>query len=447
MTNYLQMTEKDLQINTVMDKLMQKEIITTQASNMINKSLRQTFRLKQRYKEEWSAWILHKLRWKPSNNKRNNSRYFSALEIIKEKYPDYGPTLCSEKLREKHNISIPVSTLRLAMIQHKVWYPKSRRKVPKTYTARPRKEAYWEMIQYDGSYHLWFEGRNNTQYQCLLVAVDDATNEVTAKFDKNEWLFATFRFWEEYLQEKWKPQSIYLDKFATYKVNYPNATDDSQLPTQFNRACQNLGVKLIFAHSPQAKGRVERMNGTLQDRLVKALREENISDIDTANKFLKETFLPDFNKKFMVDPKSTSNLHIHLRNNEYEKLPQHFSKHFSRVVANDFTIRFNNQYIQLYRKKDCGYTIRPSQSVTVEEHMNGDIKVSYHSIYIEHEISFERPQRKNKLLTAPVKESPLNTHRESGKSEDSYILERIQSTFQEKKYQHVPRKRIVDTSC
>lgn len=380
--------------------------------------MKQTRRIQARYCKEWSKWLIHRARGKPSNNKWDLSQYIPALEIIKERYYDYGPTLAWEKLSEKHGITIPVSTLRLAMMYAWIWKWKKRKTQTKQFTARERKASYGEMVQYDGSYHLWFEGRDGTSYQCLLVAVDDSTGDVTAKFALNEWLTETMKFWKEYMQEKWKPQSIYLDKFATYKVNYPNATDDKELPTQFNRACISLWVQLIFANTPQAKWRVERMNGTFQDRLVKALREENISDLESANIFLKEIFLPDFNKKFMVEARSDSNLHLELRSEEIEKLEQIFSKHIPRKVANDFTIKIDNMFYQLYRKKGGWYTLKSWETVTVEKHWDGSIHISKNGIYIDHKISFERPLRRPKLLTAPVCESNLNEMKEKMLNEE-----------------------------
>lgn len=407
MTNYLTMTEKELKINTIMEKVMKKELTIKEASKLMEKSERQTKRIKKRYKEEWPSGLIHKARWKPSNNKIEDEKYSQTIEIIKEKYPDYWPTLSSEKLLEKHTIKIPVSTLRLQMIKNWIWKSKVQKSEVKQFTARERKESYWEMVQYDWSYHPWFENRKETWYQCLLVWVDDATWEVTAKFAQNEWLFETMRFWKEYMLEKWKPQSIYLDKFATYKVNYPNATDDKELPTQFNRACKQLWIKLIFANTPQAKWRVERMNATLQDRLVKALREENISDINTANKFLKEIFLPDFNNKFMREARNNNDLNLKLREDEENRLEQIFSKHIERKIANDFTVKIDNKFYQLFRKKDWWYKISPKETVTVEIHLNWDIKISKNGIYIEHKISFERPERQFKLLTAPICEKNL----------------------------------------
>ena len=407
MTNYLQMTQKELNINTIMDRLIKKEMWIKEASKLIYKSEKQTQRIKQKYIKEWSNWLIHKARWQPSNNKWDDSKYIEAIQIIKHNYHDYWPTLSAEKLLERHSITIPVSTLRLQMIKNLIWESKTRKKETKQFTARERKDAYWEMVQYDWSYHLWFEWRDWTQYQCLLVSVDDATSEVEAKFTLNEWLEETFKFWKEYIETKGKPTSIYLDKFATYKVNYPNATDDKELPTQFWRACKQLWIKIIFANTPQAKWRVERINWILQDRLVKALREENISDIETANKFLKEVFLPDFNKKFMYIPKSDSNLHMSLRNDEIERLDQIFSKHINRVIANDFTIKIDNKFYQLFRKKGGWYTIKPRETVIVEKHLNWELKISKNGIYIDTKISFKRPERQFKLLTAPVSESNL----------------------------------------
>lgn len=406
--NYLTMTQKELNINTVMDKLIKNELTILEASELINKTERHTKRLKKKYKLEWSRWLIHKARWKPSNHKIDNYKYENAIQIIKDKYSDYWPTLSVEKLLENHNIIVSLSTLRRLMITNWIWKAKKQKK-DKQFTARERKYNYWEMIQYDWSYHLWFEWRNWTEYQCLLVAIDDATWKVTAKFAKNEWLIETFKFWKEYILLNWKPKSIYLDKFATYKVNYPNATDDKQLPTQFWRACKKLDIDLIFANTPQAKWRVERMNKTLQDRLVKALREENISDIETANKYLNKVFLPKFNNKFMYEARSNNNLHLKLRDDENNNLDQYFSNHIERKVNNDFCIKFNHEYYQLFRK-DWWYIIRPWHTVTIEIHLNWDIKISKLWNYIYYEKSFERPEKKHKLLTAPVKKSNLILH-------------------------------------
>jgi len=409
MTNYLKMTQKELDINTVMDKLINKELTIYEAAKRINKTERHVKRLKKRYKNEWSRWLIHKSRWKPSNHQLDTKKYKNAIQIIKNKYSDYWPTLSSEILLENHNITVSISTLRRLMIKNWIWKAKKQKKESQ-FTARERKANYWEMIQYDWSYHLWFEWRNWTEYQCLLVAIDDATWIVTAKFAKNEWLIETFKFWKEYILKNWKPKSIYLDKFATYKVNYPNATDDKQLPTQFWWTCKSLNIDLIFANTPQAKGRVERMNKTLQDRLVKALRLENISDIDSANKYLNEFFLPKFNQKFKYEARNENDLHLQLNDIEKNNLNQYFSKKTKRVVNNDFCIKFNHKFYQLFRKKDLWYSIKPKSTVIIEEHLDWSIKISRFWKYIYYEDSFDRPEKEYKLLTAPLKESNLVLH-------------------------------------
>ena len=359
MTNYVKMSLKELEIKSVMDKLVNKELSIKESATSIGKSERQVKRIKKKYIQEWVSWIIHKSRWKPSNNKSNDVKYYDIIQIIKNKYPDYWATLAAEKLAKKHSIFIPISTLRLQMIHAWIWNYKTRKKTEKQFTARPRKDAYWEMIQYDWSYHKWFEWRNETQYQCLLVAIDDATWNVTAKFGQNEGIIETFKFWKEYIEINWKPRSIYLDKFSTYKINYPSATNDKELPTQFWYACQKLGITLIFANSPQWKWRVERMNKTLQDRLVKELRENNISDIETANIFLKKVFLPEFNHHFNIKAKSNADLHLALRDDEILKLNQIFSLTLQRKIAHDYTVKFNNKYYQLFREKNWWYMIKP----------------------------------------------------------------------------------------
>lgn len=422
MTNYLKMTQKELDINTVMDKLIKNELTIPEASNIINKTERHVKRLKKKYKYEWSKWLIHKARWKPSNHQLDSKKYENVIQIIKNKYSDYWPTLSSEILLENHNIIVSISTLRRLMIENWIWKAKKQKK-EKQFTARERKANYWEMIQYDWSYHLWFEWRNWTEYQCLLVSIDDSTWIITAKFAKNEWLIETFKFWKEYILKNWKPKSIYLDKFATYKVNYPNATDDKQLPTQFWKTCKSLNIDLIFANTPQAKGRVERMNKTLQDRLVKALRLENISDIDSANKYLNEIFLPQFNEKFKYEARNKNDLHLELNDIEKENLNWYFSNKIERVVNNDFCIKFNHKYYQLFRKKDWWYTIKPWSIVVIEEHLDWSLKISRFWKYIYYEKSFDRPEREYKFLTAPLKESNLNLHSENNSIIKSNYIE------------------------
>lgn len=213
----------------------------------------------------------------------------------------------------------------------------------------------------------------------------------------------TFKFWKEYIQTNWKPRWIYLDKFATYKINHPNATNDKELPTQFWRVCQTLGIQLIFANSAEWKWRVEKMNFTFQDRLVKEMREKNICDIKSANTFLKEVFLPKFNKKFNVEAREKTNLHILINNTEKDHINQIFSKQSKRKLKNDFTIAFKNKHYQLYRDKDWWWVmIYKWDSITVEEHLDGKIYLSKNWKYITFKQLPEKRKRQYKFPMAPA---------------------------------------------
>lgn len=208
--------------------------------------------------------------------------------------------------------------------------------------------------------------------------MDDADGSIPqARFEDNEGVEAVFRFWKEYLIKKGSPLAIYLDKFSTYKVNHKNAVDNKDLMTQFERAMQQLNVRVIHAHTPQAKGRVEKMNGTLQRRLVKELRLSHIDTIAAANIFLKETFLPKFNQQFKVIPKKKADLH---RNQDGVDLDKILSIQSERTVGNDYTIRFKISYYQLSEIQPT--TVYKKDKVIVEEHLNGDIKIALRDKYL-----------------------------------------------------------------
>jgi hypothetical protein len=281
------------------------------------------------------------------------------------------------------------------MIKEGLWKPKLKRKSKNRHVWRRRKDNYGEMQQFDGSYHYWLEDRG--EELCLLLSVDDATGRIThAKFDKNEGTVAVFKFWMEYLKKNGLPLSIYLDKFSTYKINHPSAVDNKELITQFGRAMNQIGVKPISANSPEAKGRVERMNGTLQDRLVKEMRLDDINTINEANEFLK-TYIPKFNEQFSVIPKEQVNLHKPINKELNVKLPQIFSIQSQRKVNNDYTIRFKNQFFQLEEKQPT--TIFKKDTVIIEEYLNGDIKINFKGHYLKY---FVLPERPKKIKDIPI---------------------------------------------
>ena len=342
---YLTMTNREINRHSIIKKLLDKEINGTNAADLLKLSVRQTKRLKAKVKRFGPKALIHASRGKPGNRRMSDEERKAIAEILKQKYSDFKPTFASEKLEQNHNIKRDPKTIRSIMIEENLWQPR-KKKQSEYHSWRKRKSCYGEMLQFDGSYHHWVEDRGPEW--CLLAAIDDATGIPTkAKFDTDEGIFPVFRFWNEYVQEHGKPHSIYLDKFSTYKMNQRAAIENHETQTQFRRAMNQLGIDPITAHSPQAKGRIEKMFNTFQDRLVKELRLRGISTIAEANRFLEEEFIPNYKAKYAVEPESKTNLHQKLNQKEKKNLNSIFSKQSTRLVRNDFTISFNNQWYQL----------------------------------------------------------------------------------------------------
>jgi transposase len=381
------MSHKELSRYNIIKQLIDGEINGTDASKQAGLSVRQIKRLKAKVKEKGAEGLIHGNRGQIGNRKFKDKTMLELKKYLKEKYYDFGPTLAAEKLRENHEIKISKESVRRIMAGMGLWQIKTRKSAKKYYTWRARKDNPGEMQQFDGSYHVWF----GKMESCLLLAVDDAKGEIThAKFDYHEGIKPVFKFWLEYEEKHGFPLSIYLDKFSTYKINHKNAVDNKEWMTQFQRAMNQVGVKLITANSPQAKGRVERMFATLQDRLVKELRLAGITDIECANKFLK-TYIPKFNAKFAVVPAKKKDLHKKPIKQIKEKLPQIFSIQNERVVMNDYTIRFANNYYQLDEIQPT--TVYKKDKVTIEEHLNGEVKISLRDKYLNFKVLPERPKK------------------------------------------------------
>jgi len=282
------------------------------------------------------------------------------------------------------------------MIEDGLWKPRKQSKT--TYRSwRPRKEYVGELEQFDGSYHYWFEDRykdtlGNPIEVCLLASIDDATGRIThASFAPHEGVVPVFTFWKEYVEETGKPVSIYLDSFSTYKINHKNAVDNKDLLTQFQRVMQSLNVQLITAHSPEAKGRVERLFGTLQDRLVKEMRLNRVNTPDVGNQFLKDVFLKAFNERFSVVPEKDGNVHRSLSSEEQELLNHSFSIHETRRINLDFTIQFKNQWYQLTEIQPV--TVRPLQRVTMETWLDDSIHIMLNNHELNYLLLPERPKK------------------------------------------------------
>jgi len=383
------MTKKELSNYDIINNLINGKINGTDASKQIGITIRHVKRLKKRVSEFGAEGLIHQGRGRSGNRKLDDKIIFKVKKHLKEKYHDFGPTLACEKLEENNNIRTNKETVRQIMINMELWKVKSKKKNKHWHVWRARKDNYGEMQQFDGSYHHWLEDRN--EEMCLLLSVDDASGKITyGKFDYNEGVEAVFKFWLEYIDKNGLPLSVYLDKFSTYKVNHKNAVDNKELITQFQRATRQVGIELITAHSPQAKGRVERMFETLQDRLVKEMRLANINTIEQANKFLKE-YIPKFNTKFAVVPTRKKDLHKKINQTIKKSLPQIFSVQKQRKVSNDYTIRFENYYYQLTQEQPT--TVYKKDTIIMEKHLDGSIKINLKDKYLNYKVLPSRPRK------------------------------------------------------
>lgn len=384
------MTRKELRTYEVVKKLIDGAVNGTEAALQLQCTVRWVKYLKARVRKEGATGVIHRARGRSGNRAFPKDKVEKMKTIITQSYADFRPTFAAEKLAENHRMVISKESLRQYMIQWEVWRPKPRRRNKQYRMWRPRKERYGELQQFDGSYHHWFEDR--APECCLLAAIDDATGKPTKLwFDTNESVRAVFGFWKAYIEAHGAPSSIYLDKFSTYKVNHKSAEDNQELVTQFQRAAQEVGVRLITAHSPEAKGRIERLFGTLQDRLVKELRLHGISTMEEANAFLRETYVPDFNTKFAVMPEKEGDAHRALPIEEREQLSAIFSVQHTRTVANDFTIRFKNQWLQLSAAQPV--LVCKKEAVLIEERLDNSLHIRLRNHYLDFDILPEKPVR------------------------------------------------------
>jgi hypothetical protein len=374
----------------IIKKVLSQELNGSEAAELLDLTVRHIRRLKKKVNMIGIKALIHGNRGRSGNRSLPDKEKKKIADLIKRKYPDFGPTLAAEKLAELDKIERSRGAVRSIMIKEEIWEPKLKKK--ETHREwRQRKACKGELVQYDGSYEHWFEDRGGEV--CLLASIDDADSEAWAQFDEHEGVEPTFNFWRDYIERFGKPNAIYVDKFSTYSMNHKLAKENPDTLTQFERAMKELNTGIIHAHSPQAKGRVEKLFKTLQDRLIKELRLAGISTIKEANEFLKKVFLPKFNAKFMVEPRSKANLHKKLNEQEKKKLDSIFSRQCQKVVMNDFTISHKKKCYQL--EKIQPVTICKQDRVTVEERMDQAIRIRLRGKYLNYRLLPEKPKKIN----------------------------------------------------
>ena len=306
------------------------------AAQVLGLTERQVWRLLKAYRLRGADGLISKKRGQPSNRKTPDDVRLAAMAIVKERYADFGSTLAAEKVREQHGLTISRETLRLWMLNAGLWADRVKRR-GRVYQPRYRRECVGELVQVDGSEHWWFEDRGP---QCtLLVFIDDATSRLMhLQFVQSESTFAYFNATQRYLEQHGKPAAFYTDKHAVFRVNKPSGLHGDGM-TQFGRALNALSIEIICANSSQAKGRVERANKTLQDRLAKELRLAGVCTMEDGNAFL-PAFMADYNARFAKAPFNDKDLHRPMQ--ARDQLDQAFTWRAERTLSQSLTPQYDN---------------------------------------------------------------------------------------------------------
>ena len=345
------------------------------AAALMEVSYRQAKRLYRRYRAEGARGLKHGGAGRPSNRAIEPRRRERVLALIREKYSGgvderFGPTLAAEHLASEDGVSVDHETLRRWMLVAGLW-SRARKRSPHR-RRRERKAHFGELVQLDGSFHPWFEDRG--PHSCLLTLVDDATGRSLGRFGAQETIWAAVEILRAWIDQYGIPRALYTDWKNVY-VRRPNQEEretGAEPLTQFGRMCATLGIAIIPASSPQAKGRIERNHGTHQDRLVKKLRRKGIADVESANAFLATEYWADHNRRFAQAPASADDFHVAVPRGV--RLNQVFRLEEKRTVSNDWVVRYDNRLFQLERQSG-----RPParNSVVVCEAIDGQIEIRY----------------------------------------------------------------------
>lgn len=376
MKGIISMSTKETERITVMDNLIEKRIKQKHAARQLNISVRQVQRMLKRYEREGAAGLIHLGRGRKSNRAIVQEEKDRAIKIIRQRYHDFGPTFALEKLKDHHQVAFGVDTLRKEMVIAGLWKA-GKRKVKEIHPYRERRACLGELVQLDGSPHDWFEDRFAS---CTLLAfIDDATSKIMdGMFVDYEGTFTFFAAAEHYLHSHGKPLAFYVDKHSTFRINRQATVEedlrDEQAQSQFARAMDNLGIDVICANSPQAKGRVENLFGTLQDRLVKEMRLVGISGKEEGTRFFREVYLPGHNAKFAVLPREKANLHRSLL--PTDDLQRILTIQSQRIVSKDLIVQYKNTRYQLLPAAGYRHTLKKAK-ITLEENREGKVCLRY----------------------------------------------------------------------
>jgi transposase len=387
----LTMSKEEMSRLEVMERLVEKRMGQRLAAEVIGVSVRQVKRLLRAYRREGAAGLVSQQRGKPSHHQLDGETERRVIDLLKGRYADFGPTLAHEKIVELEGMEISLGSVRKIMIEEGIWKAKRVRK-EEVHPMRERRACYGELEQMDGTDHDWFEGRSE---RCtLLVMIDDATGQLGAlSFVPEESFFGYCELLRQYLGAHGRPAGLYTDKHSIFRINIPNMGSGDNL-TQFGRAMQSLEIPILCANTPQAKGRVERANQTLQDRLVKEMRLRGINDSQQGNAYLPE-FMADFNARFAVQPRSSLDAHRPLQ--AHHNLDQILAWQEIRLITKNLTIQFKNVVYQIQTDRPA-YALHNIR-VTICQDVHGKVAILYKDTLLDFTV-FQKQAHQSEVVTA-----------------------------------------------
>jgi transposase len=354
----------------VMARVRDGQVTLAAAAAALGLSYRQAKRVKARFVAGGDAGLVHRLRGRASNRKTDDGVRAAALALYRAKYPGFGPTLACEYLAADDGVAVSADTLGRWLRAEGLF--ERRRTRGKHRLRRPRRKRAGELVQMDGSWHDWLEGRGGAPWLCLMVMVDDATGRALARFYDRETLAAAFDVFGRYAAAHGLPRAVYVDRAGIYRGE---SAAGEATPTQFGRAMDELGVELILANSPQAKGRVERLNGTLQDRLCKALRLAGASTMAAANAVLEGSFLAAHNARFTVPAARRAD--AHRAASGATKLADVLCEREDRAVGRDWCVQWRGRVLQVDARHAALDLPRGGRRVAVTERADGSLLVRH----------------------------------------------------------------------
>jgi transposase len=414
------MSQKELDRVAVMGRVQSKDLKLRDAARLLGRSYRQTKRIWQRYRQRGGVGMQHGNVGRPSHRARSAAERREVLQLVREHYGGeerqrFGPTLAAEHLEREHDRKVHAETLRRWMLADGLWSRMRKRQPARQ--RRERKEHFGELVQLDGSHHAWLEQRGPRG--CVMDMVDDATSLGEIRMEEQETIWGAVHLLRSWIQRHGVPWALYVDGKNVY-VREPTAQErvSGQPPlTQFGRMCAQLDIRMITAHSPQAKGRVERAHGTHQDRLVKQLRVQNISTHQEANRFIAKQYLAEHNQRFGKAAAQREDYHRPAP--RAERLHQIFRLEYERTISNDWVVRHKNRHFQLPRQSRHYAPARGK--VMVCEWEDGQIAIEYRgqalpwqeiTAPVPRQDYLERPEKASGLTKQPkrVKTLPRAEH-------------------------------------